>query len=227
MPETHKASVIFTLAKRAAWAGDVEYCRDRLDELEELTRGRGEPNDGDPLTLISRAAKHIEAHLAGKDAPPGELVIERSHLRGVVWQVDRREFELLAYLTDYSWEETLYRNAAAAAAMEHVTVLDPEEDDDIYDETKVERQKDLFPQEKPAPAVDEGMGLSWEEYADGLECVVTVGDLGLIKAKGLWLGRDMPQSADEVVLRFQRILERIESPDRMRLDLKNSNKGSE
>ena len=225
MPEIHEASIIFTLAKRAAWARDVKFCRERLSELTKLTRGQRETNDWDPLTLIRRAGEHLEAHLANKDAPPDKQVIRMAHLRGVVWPVDRREFELLAYLTDYSWEETLYQHAAKIAASGRVTVLEPEEDD-AHGAEGVDQQKDLFQQER-APEVDEGMGLSWEEEADGLQCVVTVNDLGLIKVKGLWFGRDLPQDPEEVVSRFRGILTRLEAPGGTGLNFSNPGEGSQ
>jgi hypothetical protein len=192
-----------------------------------LTRGQGETNDWDPLSLIRRAEEQIEAHLAGKDAPPANQVISTAHLQGVVWQVDRREFELLAYLKDYSWEERFYHHAHAAGGAEQVTALGPEEDDGIHDKRETGRQKDLFPQEERAPAIDEGMGLSWEEEIDGLQCVVTVGDLGLIKIKGLWVGRDMPQSVEDVVHGLRRIVDRIELSDGLNFDLRSSNEGSQ
>lgn len=225
MPNTDKTAIIFTLAKRAAWAGDVEYCHERLTELKELIPRRVARDRWEPLALIRQAGKRIEAHLEGKAAPPRELMIETAHLRGVVWQVDRREFELLAYLIDYSWEKALGRHAKKAAAAEHVTILGPEEEDDIPDKREL-KQLNFFPQEEHAPAVDEGMGLSWEEDAAGLQCVVTVGDLGLIKIRGLWVGRDMPQNAEEVVSRFRGILDRIESPDGANVASRNSGAGN-
>lgn len=212
MPETNKAAEIFTLAKRAAWAGDVEYCRARLAQLREVTRRRRQGSRWDPLALLGEAGAQIEAHLADKDAPPDELIIEtvQAHLRGVVWQVGRREFELLAYLVDYWWEEALYRYAVLAAKTGHGTILESEEDDTI--EREEVRQDELFPLVEHETTVSEGPGMSWEEDANGLQCVVTVGDLGLIKVKGLWVSRGLPQGAGEVVLRFRGILDRIESP---------------
>lgn len=227
MPETHKAAIIFTLAKRAAWAGDVEYCRERLAELRVATSKRRREGDREPLTLLRDAGRRIEAHLEGKDAPPSELVIKTAHLRGVVWQAGRREFELLAYLIDYSWEEKLCHHAVLAKETRRVTILESEDEEDITDEREVKRQGDWYLQVERAPTVDEGPGLSWEEDIDGLQCVVTVGDLGLIKVKGLWVGREMPQSAEEVERRFRGILDRIESPGGVNINLNSPDEGQQ
>jgi len=186
--------------------------------LREVTLRQRQGSGWEPLALLGEAGAQIEAHLADKDAPPDELLVTTVHLRGVLWQVDRREFELLAYLVDYGWEEALYRCAVMAAKAGHGTILESEEDD--ITESEEVHQGELFQLVEHEPTMDGGPGLSWEEDADGLQCVVTVGDLGLIKIKGTWYGRDMPQDARELVSRFRAILDRIESPGGANIDLR-------
>lgn len=67
-----------------------------------------------------------------------------------------------------------------------------------------------FPDAKRAPAVDTGRGVSWEEDIAELSCSTTVSDLGLIKIKGLWMGREMPEVASQIVEGFMGILSRID-----------------
>lgn len=137
----------------------------------------------------------------------------------MVWQTGRREFELLAYVTDSSWEDSLHRHAGAAMKAAGVTVLAGEEEGDEEEKRRGEpRQGDLYPHDNVARAagVGEGPGFSWEETLDGLLCTGTVGDLGLVKVRGVWTGEQLPRHGKEIVARFGRIIDRIESPETVR-----------
>jgi hypothetical protein len=205
----------FALVRRAEWAGDVEYFRARLGDLRRLTAQTRGKEDWRPPALLRRAGDALEAHLAGRQAPPPELVPKTEHLRGVVWQTGRREFELRAYVTDLLWVESLYLHARKAAAARSVIAVEP--DDQEAEESEMVQQGVLFHEVEQAPAVDAGEGITWEEDAEGLLCSVMVSELGLVKVRGLWRRRDLPEGA-EVVRRLTDILERIESPDKHLLD---------
>jgi hypothetical protein len=205
----------FALVRRAEWAGDVEYFRARLGDLRRLTAQTRGKEDWRPPALLRRAGDALEAHLAGRQAPPPELVPKTAHLRGVVWQTGRREFELRAYVTDLSWIESLYLHARKAATARSVIAIEP--DDQEAEESETVQQGVLFHDVEQAPTVDEGEGITWEEDAEGLLCSVMVSELGLIKVRGVWPGRQLPEGA-EVVRMLTNILERIESPDKHLLD---------
>jgi hypothetical protein len=210
---------VFALVRRAEWAGDVEYFRARLGDLRQLTTQTRGGDDWRPPALLRRAGDALEAHSAGHVAPPPELVPKTTHLRGVVWQTGRREFELRAYVTDLSWVESLYFHARKAAAASNVIVTEP--DDEETEEPENVPRGIFFQDIEQAPLVDEGEGISWEEDAEGLLCTVMVSELGLIKVRGVWTGNETPEGAD-VVRRLTAILERIESPDQYLRGAENS-----
>lgn len=207
----------FALVRRAEWAGDVEYFRARLGELRRLTAQTRGVGDWRPPALLRRAGDALEVHMAGREAPPREFVPETAHLRGVIWQTGRREFELRAYVTDFAWVESLCSHARKAAAARSVIAVEP--DDESEDSETVERGV-FFLDIKQAPLVDEGEGISWEENAEGLLCFVMVSELGLIKVQGVWADRELPEGL-VVVHSLTAILERIEAPDKNLLDADN------
>lgn len=215
MPDDRQIADAYTLAKRAEWAGDVEFFRARMAELRELTRGEEKGNDWAPAALLRRAGESMAEHMEGREAPPRGLVLATGHLRGVVWQTGPREFEMSAYLSDPSWEESLFKHAALAADAPGATPPAEERDDgdgqsDRETERARARQVAPFPDAERASAVDSGPGMSWDEEVDGLFCSTTVSDLGLIKIRGLWAGREAPEAAREIVSRFRGILARID-----------------
>lgn len=212
MSENYRVEDAFTTAKHAEWAGDVEYCRKQLTILNRLTSDVPEDEGWHPLELLRQAGQMLEKLLVDREPAPPELVVTTDHLRGIVWQTGRREFEMRAYLTEPTWEDSIYRHAWHATKARSVIRVEPEEEDED-EERNVPDQGNLFQEGERAPEVDEGEGISWEENAEGLLCLVTVGDLALIKLKGTWTGDGIPQSAGEIVRRFRTILERIESPD--------------
>jgi hypothetical protein len=109
MPENDRAEEVFILAKYAEWAGDVEYCRQQLVALRKLTEDQRDVEEWQPLGLLRQAGKMLENRMKGKTPAPPELLAQTEHLRGIVWQMQRREFELLAFLTEPGWEESLYK----------------------------------------------------------------------------------------------------------------------
>jgi hypothetical protein len=212
MPEQYDLKDTLIIARRAAWAGDVGYCRARLDDLHRLTRRKTVAADEwGPEALLVRAGNKLRTRIKGRESPPKELVLEFSHLRGVVWQTDSREFELLAFLTNNKWEDQLHRHAQIAAEHPGAQLLRVEDEETGAGQDG--RQKELFPPGERAEPVDEGTGVAWEEDIRGLLCTVVVSELGLIKVKGVWLLKAMPQGSAEVVSRFEGILTRIEGLD--------------
>lgn len=132
MPDNTQIANAYTLAKRAEWAGDVEFFRARVVELRELTRGE-KVEDWSPEALLRDATESMTEHIEDREAPPRELIIETAHIRGVVWQTGPREFEMSAYLFDPSWEGSLFlhawRAAAAPGARPRADEWDDEDDD--------------------------------------------------------------------------------------------------
>lgn len=196
----------------------MEYFRARVGDLRRLTAQTKGAGDWRPLALLRHAGDALEAHMAGRAAPPRELVPETAHLRGVVWQTGRREFELRAYVTDLSWVESLHLHARKAATARNIIAVEP--NDEEVEETENVQRAVFFQDVKPAAPIDEGEGISWEEDAEGLLCFVMVSELGLIKVRGMWAGKDTPEGA-EVVRRLRGILERIESPVKSPLEAEN------
>lgn len=209
---------VFALVRRAEWAGDVEYFRARLGDLRQLTAQTRGAGDWRPPALLRRAGDALEAHLAGRVAPPPEFVPKTTHFRGVVWQTGRREFELRAYVTDLSWVESLYLHARKAAAARNVIAVEP--DDEETEGPENIPQGVFFQDVEQAPLVDKGEGISWEEDAEGLLCSVMVSELGLIKVRGVWAGRELPEGS-VIVRSLTAILERIEASDKNPLDADN------
>src|SRR5690606_41439054 len=84
---------------------------DATDVIAFVSRLRavrlGEPATKDTIELAQRVFSDSTAQKL--EAPKPLLLRETPHLRGVVHRTGVRTFEMPAYLTDLSYEETIYR----------------------------------------------------------------------------------------------------------------------
>lgn len=210
MPEVKTAEDAYTLAKRAAWAGDLVQCRAWLAALSKLTGGRKKLPAWRPAALLKLSGQALRRRIKKRELPPDDLLVDTGHLRGVVWQTDRRSFELRAYLSDPVWEGELYRRARLAAERPEAALLTGRREEAVMEEVSA-REKAVVTE--AVGEWDTGQGIAWEEDADGMLCEATVSEFGLILVRGVWARRALPESAEEVKRRLSSILYRLETSD--------------
>ena len=110
----------FITATFALWAGDFEYAETLLSGFSNESPLNGAVHS--PEELIRRTGllrlrqlrqkkgefKVLAAEHGLRDQiQPTPDVLETTHIRGALWRLGPREFNLLAYLTDLQWQEKM------------------------------------------------------------------------------------------------------------------------
>lgn len=197
----------YIVARMALWAGDFDYCQELL---ADFCKGYGTLPDAvaGPEELIQYAGALRLRQLRQKKGEFNRLQrlaeprasrgvyqptsIQVVHLRGVVWRRGAREFELRAYLTDLSWQDTLF---------DHVRKLhDSVQEMNVGDEMQQDGDRRAY----------QRLGGNWSVTGNPF-IQVQVSDLGLIRADALWTERVLPADAPSITRPFQVILEQLDS----------------
>ena len=110
----------FIVATFALWAGDFKYAETLLSRYSNAPALNGLVESPDDLIRRTGALRLRQLRqkkgefklLAAENGVRNPVqanptVLETKHLRGAVWRIDAREFDLRAYLKDLSWEEHL------------------------------------------------------------------------------------------------------------------------
>src|SRR6266849_6341263 len=116
----------FVIATFALWAGDFAYAEGLLREtalprLRSAAYERAESPEDIVRTTAAIRLRQLrrrrgEFRQLATDDPrlvDQPLLIEGRHMRGTVWRVSARNFEMRAYLTDLLWERELFDRARA------------------------------------------------------------------------------------------------------------------
>jgi len=195
----------FTRARYAAWAGDIDHCRELLGEIENKSKGLTEPRYLGSYGLIIRAADQLSERLNSRVE---EIDVQRlrinkrqlittAHLRAVVHRIADFEFEVRAYLDDLSWEESLYARATAIEAERGRLEMRTH---NHGDSSSIESFKPL---RRPAT--------SWRVVENQLACNIVVGPFCLIIMRGTWTAVEPPTDIDQVKTTFEKALNEIDS----------------
>ncbi|HEU4713006.1 MAG TPA: hypothetical protein VFS76_15660 [Pyrinomonadaceae bacterium] len=197
MPLGQQILASFSRARYAAWADDVEHCRQLLAEIRNVSSKL----DNGAYGLIFRAANQLSERLTGPDndqsvaLSDSRLIITR-HLRAVIHRIADFEFEVRAYLDDLSWEESLYKRVTSIAAERSARPIDVAQKQDA---STFEGEKRL---RRPSA--------SWRMVDRDLVCDILVGPFGLIKMKGTWISIKPPRQIDQVRATFEMALNEID-----------------
>lgn len=187
----------FSRARYAAWADDVEHCRQLLAEVQTVS---SQLNNG-AYTLIFRAAHQLSERLNAPNDDQSaaisnsQLIITR-HLRAVIHRIADFEFEVRAYLDDLSWEESFYKRVTAIAAERRASPIDVAQQRNV---STFEGEKRL---RRPSA--------SWRILDRYLVCDILVGPFCLIKMKGTWISIEPPRQIDQVRATFEMALNEID-----------------
>ena len=200
----------FITATFALWAGDFEYAEALLHQYSMAPPLDGEVES--PEDLIRRTGalrlrqlrqKKGEFKLLAAQYPSRELkanpdVLETTHLRGALWRLEAREFNLRAYLKDLSWQQNMLRLAHKEALLHE----------------RVEERVDQS---------NYGLGLRGEQQPQislGASCTVTgslllrvqLSDLCLLEVNGVWTEHSLPISDHDIKQPFLKLLHALD-PD--------------
>lgn len=117
------------------------------------------------------------------------LTVETRHLRGIIWRLGSREFQMYAYLTDLSWESNLFKKAK------------------IFISKFGEEKLPPYPDSEEEAHIKSFMGSSGSWVVSGNPFFqVHISDLGLIEARGLWIKKELPKEAGQIKKAFGSIL---------------------
>jgi hypothetical protein len=204
----------FITAMFALWAGDFEYAETLLSDYtnerplngavespEELIRRTG------LLRLRQLRQKKGEFKLLAAEhdlrdqvqATPD--VLETTHIRGALWRLGPREFNLLAYLTDLQWQEQMLGFAREQAELyEH------------YEPATSGRRQRPLQRELRSMA---SSGVAWTVTGSVL-MQAHISDLCLLEVNGIWTLGGLPNTNEEIRGPFLKLLHALD-PDSVRI----------
>jgi hypothetical protein len=194
----------FVIATFALWAGDFGFA-------EELLRGAAVPLKGlarhdrldSPEDIIRTTAalrlrqlwqrrgefRKVASEERGLvDAP---LIISGTHLRGAVWRIGERNFEMHAYLIDLAWERELFVRARQESD-KHRPIENVESEEEA---TRLGNHP--------------GRELSWTVVGNPF-MQVHVADLALIEVSFVWVAQELPHSVEEVTTPLSGLIRRLD-----------------
>jgi hypothetical protein len=205
----------FIVATFALWAGDFDYVEsllgqysppaktskisDVIESPEELIRRTG------ALRLrqiwqkkgeFKKLASAYSSDRGGFNSSP--VIIETNNLRGALWRIGSREFQLHGYLKMLERHEEMIRLAHREASRNEL--LEPQ---------VTEGEANLFPGEDDKPR--RPLGVSWNVTGDPF-LQARVSDLCLVEVNGIWTGSRLPKNAEDIMNPFSSLLESID-PD--------------
>lgn len=201
----------FIRATFALWAGDFEYAEALLTPYSNspsLDSDAESPDD-----LIKRTAglrlrqlrykKREFKVLAGEyglrtpvQATPA--VLETRHMRGALWRLGTREFNLRAYLTDLSWDEKMLHLAHSEAALH-----------ERFEERFLQSDYSLDFLGNREPRTT--LGVTWTVTGNIL-LRAQLSDLCLLDVNGIWTQQGLPKADEQVREPFLRLLKTLD-PD--------------
>lgn len=205
----------YVVARLAMWAGDFDHAARLLSRFAPQHEYGAFPDAvSSTEDLIRYAAALRRRQLAQKSGEFSKLseelriegavlvyqpeVITTTHLRGAIWRVGIRQFQMRAYLSDLTWEDGLLRAARALIAQS--------------DDSQVPLPKTAgVSRTQRKPFV--GQGGSWVSVGNPF-VEIALSDLGLIEADAVWTEGDRPRSVEPIRGKFRSILEQLDGGER-------------
>jgi hypothetical protein len=204
----------FIIATFALWAGDFEYADALLNRYSNAPPLNGAVDSPDDLIRRTGALRLRQLrqkkgefkllaaeHRLRNPVQANPTVLETKHLRGAVWRVDAREFDLRAYLTDLTWEEGLLRLALSEASQHEWS-----------EESITQKDNRLgFRGDEPSKTT---LGVTWT-VTGSLLLRAQLSDLCLLEVNGLWTAAQLPKTDAEIKRPFLKLLQALD-PDSVR-----------
>ena len=201
----------FITATFALWAGDFEYAEQLLSRYSNESPLKDAVESPDDLirrtaALRLRQLRQKKGEFKSLAAEQGlrspvqanPAVLETKHLRGALWRLGAREFNLCAYLTDLSWHENMLRFAHREAAL-HERVEEPIVQKNYGLDFRDEQQSKI------------NLGVAWTVTGSVL-LRAQLSDLCLLEVNGLWTEPELPHTDEEIKQPFVRLLNALD-PD--------------
>lgn len=201
----------FITATFALWAGDFDHAEALLKpyaNAPSLDGAVASPDD-----LIRRTGALRLRQLRYKKREFRELarehglqtpiqatpaVLETKHMRGALWRLAAREFDLRAYLTDLSWEEKMLHLAHNEAALH-----------ERFEERIAHSDYTLkFLGDRESRT---SLGVTWTVTGSML-LLAQLSDLCLLDVNGIWTQPDLPKTEHEIKEPFLLLLKALD-PD--------------
>jgi hypothetical protein len=204
----------FIMATFALWAGDFEYAETLLSRYANVPPLNGAVESPDDLIRRTSALRLRQLrqkkgefkllaaeHGLRNPVLPNPTVLVTNHLRGALWRLGAREFDLRAYLTDLTWEENLLR-LAHIEADQHERSLEPVEQTD---------SSLGFGDNEPSRMT---RGVTWTVTGSFL-LRAQLSDMCLLEVNGLWTEAKLTNSDEEIKEPFLKLLHALD-PDSVR-----------
>ena len=121
------------------------------------------------------------------------LTLETRHLRGIIWRLGSREFQMYAYLTDLSWESNLFEKAKILISK--------------FGEEKFPSYLGSERELHTKPFLGNGGSFV---FTGNPFFQIHISDLGLVEVHGLWIKKDPPKDADQIKKPFGSVLEKLD-----------------
>ncbi len=206
---------LFTVANLALWAGDAARARRNLTEILRRSQatGRSVSVFEDPLLSsaqralrqlnrriseyrkLSKLAEGSNARTQSREA----LQSSGGHLAGMIWVESERSFDFRCYLLDLSWEKHFYKMCATVSD-KHVALNNIADlgygSNGSRDEREGADEADR----------DDTLELSWATTKGEMFLEVEVSDLCTLTAQSVWIGKEPPESSDQLIAVFQEVL---------------------
>jgi hypothetical protein len=215
MPDLAESISIFTRARYAAWAGDLTHSRRLLRSITLRSSAETEKERSwDSMGMVLHAASELLSHInednenkehplpESKSAPPNEMLIVTSHLRGVIHRTGDYEFEVRAYLDDLAWETSLYERCSELSVM-----YEPNLRERVRKIRRKELKRDTAEMRRPSA--------SWRLVDEELLRTVFLGPFALIKIGATWIGKALPPDFERVRNKLEGILLEIDHGDQV------------
>lgn len=215
---SEQASDRYIIGQYAYWAGDYDFAQQCYaavagrDVTVAVQPTRQQADDSqiedlhNPDDLLAYVADRRERRIAerrnafdnlvntlpadAQDLVPQPLILRTSRLRGAVWQLSAREFEMRAYVS-------------AVKHGKHVL--------DRAKETAVERGVQAVPQATPAQPQQQPSSTpvyEWEESGNPF-LTITVTQLAFIEVTAFWTRKRLPRSFTSIQKRLQAVLDEL------------------
>jgi len=184
----------FVVATFALWAGDVAFAEELLRAVSSPGRAATYYEHAESPEDVIRTTGALRLRqlwqrkgefrkLAAEydrliDQP---LILAGKHIRGTVWRLGERNFQMQAYLTDLSWERELFPRAQSEAAKHQPR----------------RRPETLGEQRGPSPTDSATRVVSWTILGNPL-LQVELTDLALLEVSVVWVERELPQAAEQL-----------------------------
>lgn len=203
----------FIVATFALWAGDFDYAERLLNQFSppHKTASLDSSEIQSPEDLIRRTGALrlrqlwqkkgefkvlIAADPSIKSFASEPMVLSTDNLRGAVWRLNSREFQMLAYLTRLDWETQMIRLAHLQAGR-HESFPRPHD----------KQTRDLFAELNHVDV--QQLGTAWNVTGD-LLLQVNLSDMCLLEVRATWTAVRLPDNVQEIVTPLLNLLKSLD-----------------